>query len=210
MPDAINISQFLRERGFDTPPALLRARATLEGHGLTHGGKQAFAVEKTEQAEQLLAAALLRICGDACLRIDRAGAGRAREAVLVSPPSCEICGGSNNRRAAIASMRLLLKRGISRIVVVGGTDTQQHEMQDLLAGSGLDIRYIDGTKTSHTAKDALANTRWAQLVVIWAPTPLKHAVSNLYTQERQPGVRVISVSRRGIEALCNAITQSYT
>jgi hypothetical protein len=208
--DAVNIEQFLRARGFDTPPAGHRARAMLEHHGLTHAGKQAFARTKISDAERVLAAELVRVCGDACLKIDRAGAGRAREAVTVTPQSCEICGGSNNRRAAIEAVRLLLRRGVERIVVVGGTDNQRHELQDLFAGTGLDVRYVDGTKTSHTQKDALANTRWAQLVVIWAPTPLKHAVSNLYTQEAPPHLRVVSVSRRGIEALCAAIVRSYT
>ena len=210
MADAVNIEQFLRERGFDTPAALARARALLEAHGLTHAGKQAFVRTKVATAEALLSSELLRVCGEGCLRIDRAGAGRAREAVIVSPQACEICGGSNNRRALIEAVRLLHRRGVSRVVIVGGTETQQHDMQQLLSGTGLEIRYVDGTKTSHTQKDATANTSWAQLVVIWAPTPLKHAVSNLYTHDPQPHVRIVSVSRRGIEALCSAIVRSYT
>lgn len=211
MPDAINIDQFLRQHGFDTPAAAARARAILERHAFTHAGKRGFARTKAVPAEQILASSLVRLCGDACLRIDRAGSGaRAREAVIVSPQSCEVCYGSNNRRAAIACVRLLLRRRITRIAIIGGTEHQQREIQDLLSGTGLQVRYVDGTKTSHTQKDALANTRWAQLIVIWAPTPLKHAVSNLYTQEPLGGVRVVSVSRRGIEALCSAIVQSYT
>ncbi|MDP9237285.1 MAG: hypothetical protein M3P30_07810 [Chloroflexota bacterium] len=210
MPDAINIEQFLSARGFDLPAASARAREVLEEQGLTHSGKQAFARTKLQSAERAIASALIRVCGDACLRLDRTGAGAAREAVTVSPQGCEICGGSNNRRAAIECVRMLLRRGIQHVVIVGGTDPQQHEVQQLFSGTGLEFRYVEGTKTSHTAKDALANKRWAQLVVIWAPTPLKHAVSNLYTQEPLPGVRVVPVSRRGIEALCVAITKSYT
>jgi hypothetical protein len=210
VPDAVNIEQFLREHGFDRPPAAARARQILEERQLTRPGKQAFERSKLARAEAILSHTLVRVCGDACLRIDRGGAGIARESVTVTQQSCEICGGSNNRRAAIQCMRLLRRRGIARIVLVGGTDPQQHEIQALFSGTGIEIRYVDGTKTSHTAKDALANKRWTQLVVIWAPTPLKHAVSNLYTQELMPGVRVISVSRRGIEALCTEITRSYT
>lgn len=210
MPDAVNIDRFLQDHGFDRPAAAVRARQVLEAHGLTHTGKQAIAQTKADDAVRILAATLVRICGDACLRIDRAGAGRAREATIVSAESCEICGGSNNRRAAVECVRLLLRRGVARIVIVGGTENQQWEMQELLAGTGLDVRYVDGTKASHTGKDALANTRWAQLAVIWAPTPLKHAVSNLYTQAPPPHLRIVSVSRRGIEALCQAIVKSYT
>lgn len=210
MPDAVNIEQFLRERGFDTPAALVRARALLEGHGLTRAGKQAFVRTKVATAEALLLSELVRVCSDGCLHIDRAGAGRAREAVIVSPQSCEICGGSNNRRALIECVRLLHRRGVSRVVIVGGTETQQHDLQQLLSSADLEIRYVDGTKTSHTQKDAIANASWAQLVVIWAPTPLKHAVSNLYTRDPQPHVRIVTVSRRGIEALCGEIVRSYT
>lgn len=211
MPDAINIDHFLRMQGFDTPAAARRARDVLEAQGLTRPGKQAFAHTKATTAQKILASSFVRVCGAPCRRIDSADQrSPAREVVIVSPRSCEICCGSNNRRAAIECVRLLLRRGITRIAIVGGTDHQQHEVQDLLSGTGLEVRYVDGTRTSHTQKDALANTRWAELIVIWAPTPLKHAVSNLYTQEPLPGVRVVSVSRRGIEALCAAIVKSYT
>ncbi len=210
MTDAVNIDQFLRDRGFAAPAAARRGRGVLEAAGLTHAGKQAFAATKLPAAEAALAAALARVCGDACLRIDRWAAAPAREAVRVPPRSCEICGGSNNRRAAIECARALARKRVRRVVVVGGTAATQHELHDLLAGSALEIRYVDGTKASHSGKDALANMRWAQLIVIWGATPLRHAVSELYTSEPPEHVRILTVSRRGVEALCGEIVRSYT
>jgi hypothetical protein len=210
MADAVNIDQFLHDRGFDMPDAARRGREVIEACGLTRAGKQAFAANKRDAAEAALATTLARVCGDACLRIDRWVPGPAREAVRVSPQACEICAGSNNRRSAIECARALARKRVRRVVIVGGTVATQHELHDLLAGSGLEIRYVDGTKASHSGKDALANTRWAQLIVIWGATPLRHAVSELYTSEPPPDVRILTVSRRGVEALCGEIVRSYT
>ncbi len=209
LTDAVHIDQFLRARGFASVDALRRGRVELERAGLTHPGKQAFVASKFDAAERLLAAKFLRACGDACVKIDREGAGRAREVMLVPGVACEICGGSNNRRAVITCVRLLLRRSILRLVIVGGTPNQHAEMKELLGGTGLDLRFIDGTQ-SHSGKDALANRRWAQLIVVWGPTPLRHAVSDLYTDEPLPHLRIVTVSRRSIEALCHAVTQSFT
>lgn len=210
MTTDINTERFLHEQGFDRSGAASQARAVLEAGGLTRAGKQAFAATKRDRAQRLLASALLRVCGDACLRIDRAGDAPAREAVRVSKDGCEVCGGSNDRRAVLACRQALRRRVVRRIVVVGGTGPQQRRLRDLLRDGGLAVRYVDGTKASHSAKDAVANTRWAQLIVIWGATPLRHAVSDLYTAEPPPHLRVVSVQRRGIEALCAEVVRSLT
>ena len=208
--DAINIEDLLRGEGYDTPAALARARAVIEAAGLTHAGKRGIAAGKAERVAATLASTLLRACCDACIRIDRDGPGRAREAVRVTPPSCEICAGSNNRRAAIEMLRTLQKKGIARVVIVGGTPHLWHEMIEIFdAAPGIEVVYVDGTKTSHSAKDALSNKRWAQLIVVWAPTPLQHAVSNHYNHDMPEHVRVVTVNRRGVEALCAEIVRTY-
>lgn len=208
--DAINIEQFLRGEGFDTPDALARARAAIEAAGLTHAGKQGISAGKVQRVHETLAAMLLRACSDACVRIDRTGPGRAREAVRVTQPSCEICGGSNNRRGAIEMLRTLRKKHIERVVIVGGTPHQWKEARERFAAAPeVEVRYVDGTNASHSAKDALANKRWAQLIVVWASTPLKHAVSNHYKDDMPDDVRVVTVNPRGFEAVCAEIVKSY-
>lgn len=210
LTDAVNIDQFLRARGFESPEARRRAREVLERAGLTHAAKQAFVASKLDTADRLLTGTFVRACGDACVKLDRAGAGRAREVVRVPSPFCEICGGSNIRRAVIECVRVLRRRSISRVVVVGGSPNQLVEMRELFAGTGVDIRYVDGTQAQHTAKDALANRRWAQLIIIWGPTPLRHAISDLYTSGPMPDMRIVKITRRSIEALCQEVVRSYS
>lgn len=208
--DAINIQEFLGSQGFESAEVQRRGREALEHAGLTHPGKRAFVTSKRTAAERLLAATFLRACGDVCRRIDGGGDGRAREMVTVARACCEVCKGSNNARAAITCVRILRRRGVVRVVLVGGTPNQHAEVKELFGGTGVEIRYIDGTQAGHSAKDALANRRWAQLVVVWAPTPLRHAVSDLYTSAPARHLRIVAVSRRGIEALCTAVERSFT
>lgn len=208
--DTVDIGEFLRLSGFDRPPAAARAREVIEAAGVTRAGKRSFVATKEGRARDALADALVRVCGEDCLELDRAGAGRAREEVRVSPRSCEVCGGSNNRRAIIRCVRALRRKGVSRVVLVGGTSNQWRDLREKLEGAGVDVRYIDGTKTSHTLRDAQANQQWAQLVVVWAPTPVRHAVSDLYTDEPLQNVRLVKVHQRGIEALCREIVKTYT
>jgi hypothetical protein len=208
--DAINIDQFLRAQGFDSAEAQRRGREALERGGLTRAGKEAFVASKRAAAERLLSAAFLRACSDACRRIDREGEGRAREMITVAKPSCEVCRGSNNVRAAISCVRVLRRKGIERVVLVGGTPNQHAEMKEFFGGTGVELRYVDGTQAGHSAKDALANRRWAQLIIVWGPTPLRHAVSDLYSSDPPPNLRIVNVSRRGIEALCSEVERSFT
>ena len=209
MPDVVPIEQLLAAAGFDRPEALARAREVLEARHLTRAGKQAIASSKIPAVEAALSETLIRICSDACLRLDREGPDRAREPVRVSPAGCEVCLGSNNRRAAIECIRALQRKRITRVVIVGGTGTLQQEIDDLLGGEGIEFRFVDGTATSYSARAGEANARWAQLIIIWASTPLKHAVSDHYNRDRAPHARVLTVSRRGIEALCGEIVKSY-
>lgn len=205
MSGAVNIEQLLRELGFDTLEASARARAVLEAAALTNPRKQAIAGYKVTAAEALLSTALIRVCAGACSR--RRGAGRER--VTVSPASCELCRGSNNQRAALEATAALAKHGVRKVLIVGGADSQIDDVERLLARDGVELRIVDGTKKSHTKKMAIANMGWADLLVIWAPTPLRHSVSNLYSGEQPDHLRVISVPRRGIEALCKEIVESY-
>ncbi|MBI4497717.1 MAG: hypothetical protein HY689_07465 [Chloroflexi bacterium] len=208
MSDVLNIEEFLRDEGFDTPEALRRARALLEAHHLTRPGKQGMAASKLPTARALLASALLRVCSEACLHLGLAGPGEPREAVLVANPSCEVCGGSNNRRAAQRLARQLKAGRIYRLLIVGGTPTQHAQLDQLLAPEGIHLRYVDGATGSHSKRDALPNLQWAHLMVIWGATPLPHKVSHLYTDAPPEHLRIVKVPRRGIEALCEEIVRS--
>jgi hypothetical protein len=208
-PDTRDISDFLRAHGYTTPAAQKRARAVLEAAGLTNPRKRGIAAYKLTAAEKALAAALVRVCGDECATLARSLGKERREPLVTSGVGCEICGASNNRRAAIGCAVTLRRNNVKRVLVVGGTDRQRRDLNALLGGDGIDLAFVDGTERSHSQRDAIANMRRADVVVIWGATPLRHAVSNLYTDAPLPGLRVITVPRRGIEALCDEITKSY-
>jgi hypothetical protein len=201
-PDAPPIREVLCGAGFDTPAAQRQARAVLEAARLTRPGKTGIAAYKRDAALALLAEKLARVCSRACaaLSTDR------RTPVVTGGPGCEVCGGSNNRRAAVAASRDLRACGVRRVLIVGGTVQQHREVEQLL--TGVELQFVDGTRPSHSQKDAVANMAWADLVIIWGPTPLRHAVSNLYTSEPPPHLRVVTVHRRSIEALCMEISRN--
>lgn len=208
MSDAVEIERFLAREGYTTACARRQARALLERAGLTRPGKRAMAVTKLPRARTVLAAGSLRVCGNPeCERLARAQAPGKHLVAHVAAASCTVCGGSNNRRAALALATRLATLGITRLLVVGGTPTLHAELDRLLTPHGVALRCVDGASGSHTAREAAQHLRWAEVVVIWGATPLPHKVSALYV-DAPSDTRVVKLARRGIEALCRAVLQS--
>jgi hypothetical protein len=201
---ALSISDLLRTVGLDTAAAQRAGRAALERAGLTRPGKVGIAAYKRQAALDVIERAFVRVCGAACKQLAHA----PRTPVITTSGSCEVCRGSNNRRAALQARAALATAGISRLLVIGGTKQNQRDLAALLEGDGLRIEFVDGTSASHSQKEAIANMNRAQMAMIWASTPLRHAVSELYTRETPPHVRMLTVGRRGIEALCQEVAAS--
>ena len=109
-----------------------------------------------------------------------------RLVVETRPDQCAICGGSNNRRAALLLGRACRLRRVNRLLILGGTPSLHAELDGLLGPLGITLRCIDGATGAHSKTDALPNLNWAQVLVIWASTPLPHKVSVSYTDERPP------------------------
>lgn len=203
--DAIPIDAMLREMGFDTPAARKQVRAALEAAGLTNPRKTAMSLDKRERAAEAIASALVRVCGADCAALAVDG----RTPVIVGGVTCEICAGSNNRRAALEAAAVLDARGITRVLIVGGSPPTRKQLSALLSPLGIELEMVEGT-VKHSQKVALERMNRAQAVVIWGATELDHAVSELYTAEPPPHVRVIPVARRGVAALCDALRISYS
>ncbi len=210
MTDVVDIGRLLAGAGFTGADAARRARAVLEENGLTRPGKRGIAAEKAPRARGLLASHFLLLCGNAeCARI-AAGANTGRRDVVEGAQSaCEVCGGSNNRRAAQLLTRRLKSERVERLLIVGGTPTLHGELDALLSPKGFQIRYVDGAVGSHSLRDATPNLQWAQVVVIWGSSPLPHKVSKLYTESLPSHVRIVKFARRGIEALCHEVIRSF-
>jgi hypothetical protein len=207
----VEIDTFLRAEGFAPDEARDAARRALEAAGLTRGGKRRMAEAKLPAARAALAAGLSRVCDHPeCARL-AAGQGDRRPAVRVAPASCEICGGSNVRRATRALARCLAGRGVRRLLVVGGKGPQHAEIEGPLAEAGLEVRFVDGRAGSFSRRDAGPDLDWAELLVVWGATPLPHKVSKLYTDDVPSHLRgrTVKLARRGVEAVCREVMDHF-
>ena len=194
-----DIDGWFAERGITVQDSRTRARAVLEAAGLTRPGKTRLSEPKLPRAGQLLAEHFYRVCMEtACQHAARAS---TREPLPVAPRMhCEHCGGSNNHRAEVAFLETCQRRGVRRVVVVGGSPSVREELEAKLNGP-LELRTVDGTER-HTGNQAHGNLEWADLVLIWGATELHHKVSSHYTQTGSSHRhKVVHVTRRGVAAL---------
>jgi hypothetical protein len=193
-----SIADFLRAEGFVRPDSAASARAALETAGLTRPGKARMADEKLDRARDTIGHVIVRHCADAaCIE---AVADDGRLAVETDKPHCSICSGSNNTRALRRMAASCATAGVRRVLILGGRPPMWQEMDRALR-PGLQLRFVDGTSKLPNGSDALRDCAWADLLVVWAPTPLPHKVSGLYRPEVCGVARRVTVHRRGIEAL---------
>jgi hypothetical protein len=199
MSSPLDIQELLGSLGFHHPEAQAAARQAMEEAGLTRPGKANIAPEKQPAVVELLGVFFLVACQDPrCQAIASAEAEERRLLPIGEPGDCFVCRGSPNRRAATMLRRLLAKKGLRRLVVVGGSPGTREDLLGLL-GDHLEIRLIDGT-TRRSAAQARQDVQWADLVLIWGSTELDHSVSSLYSQGRQER-KVVTATRRGVAAL---------
>jgi hypothetical protein len=193
-----DIAQWLEEQGYGLPAARTAARAALEEAGLTRPGKQRISELKVARAGEELRRRFVLHCESAtCAQAARA-TGRA-PLPAGNKTTCQICGGSDNRLAAERFVTACRARGVSRVVVVGGSPAVREELARSV--TGLELRMVDGTER-RTGDRARGDMEWADLVLIWGASELHHKVSELYTQAPPPARRkLVHVAKRGIAAL---------
>ena len=189
-----------------TDDAAVRARRVLESHGLTRPHKQRISSAKLDRAPAVLETAPVRHCGSTTCQGLLSRDPRAR--VLVEVRNCQACEGSNNTRGAREMVAACEAAGLRRVLIVGGIP-RTAEALEAGVGSALDLRFVSGTEGQPTQRRALEDCRWADLLVVWAPTPLPHKVSRLYTTE-DCRVDKVEVRRRGVEALAHAVADHLT
>ena len=203
--EAIPIDRFLRDEGYIGRAGGV-ARLVLEKAGLTRPGKTGMSSLKLPRAREVLGTELLRVCDRSSCR--EAVGDDLRQVVEVARAACDICGGSNNQGAVRGMVRGCADAGVRRIVVVGGTPRLDETLGRLVNGA-LEVRFVSGVEKEPNQREALMDCAWADLVVIWAPTPLPHKVSTLYGPDVCDADQV-TVHRRGIEALALAVTAHLT
>lgn len=200
-----DIDDWLASEGILDAASRMEARVVLAAAGLTRAGKQRIANHKLERAREALWAGVTPVCSNAtCL----ARAGKpAKPIVRTARDRCSVCGGSNTRRAGREMVEACARAGLERILLLGGSGNAHAELRTLTAGTPIGWRIVDGRNDRPTKRQALPDLAWAQLLVVWASTELPHRVSQVYTEERPPGLPLITVARRGVEALCQAVQQ---
>lgn len=198
------LADLLAELGFIGVAAQERAREALAEARLVNPRKARVSDEKRPRIEALLAQRFSRACADPACQAALALARPGRTVVPVDDPrGCEHCRGSDNQKAMLRLASQCRRRGISRLLIVGGSPSVRAELI-ALAPPGLVLRLIDGTER-RTHDKARADLEWAHLAFVWGASELDHRVSHLYTDSASAHHRkVIQIARRGIAALLNA------
>jgi hypothetical protein len=145
---------------------------------------------------------LRRLCHSCIARLPDDG----RTVVRVPAEKCSNCVGSSNRRAVDDMVAACRRAGLARIVFVGGSPSSRNELAALVDGR-LELRLVDGTRSPNRAA-AQRDIAWADLIVVLGGTQLAHKVSLLYTRDSDARRKLITTSRRGIEAIADEITRS--
>jgi hypothetical protein len=200
MSATVDRARLLSDLGYGHPQAAERAVAVLADAGLTNPRKSGISASKRERVRETLERTLIRLCARCAVRAPAID----REPVPVADPTrCERCGGSDNKLAVDRATAACRRRGVRRVVVVGGAPGVHRALSELWPAD-LDLRIVSGTDR-HTGAQARTNLEWGDVVLIWATTELDHKVSELYTNARAK--KVIVAKRRGIAALADRLAE---
>lgn len=125
-------------------------------------------------------------------------------AVRVEAARCEVCGGSDVRRAARAFFARCAERGVARVRIVGGSPTYHTKLNELAKGEErVHLKLIRGTG-KRTLREARQDQKHSDLVILWGGTILDHATSNLYDHSVS---RVLTIAHRGMARMLQIATE---
>ena len=125
-----------------------------------------------------------------------------RPSLAVDKKRCSYCNGSSDEAALRQMAEVMASRGLSQLLVVGGTDKKWQEIKAKSGGLKIEWRFIDGT-VARDDRYYRSDRNWANIIVIWSSTPLDHRVSKHFTGRSDD--RVITADRRSIAALCQSV-----
>jgi hypothetical protein len=185
--------------------------ALLEARGLAQEDEQALALTALLEARprELLEAATLAepasvraLLDDrlALLCDDPACSSSSASTTVVPVPSsrCEVCGGSDIRRAFARFTAACAQSGVRRITIVGGSPAYRTQLEKLAADAPqLSLSFVRGDKKPGK-KAAAQIAKGADLVVIWGSTILDHSTSDAF--KRRQGLKM-NVAVRGISSM---------
>ena len=188
------ISELLSSRGFEGE-GVERALERLYREALTRPGKTRIATAKIEAVDRILGMAFVRHCRKpAC----QPPPGERREPLLVSAAYCEVCAGSDNRRAVERMLTAMQDAGRSKLLVAGGSPGTRDELERLCAGR-LSLRFVT-EETTPNRRTVAPLLEWADVAAIWTSTEISHKATAVLR-----GPKVLKVTRRSIAALAEAV-----
>ena len=188
------LSDILSSRGFVGESAEL-ALGLLCRLGLTRPGKSRIATAKIEAIDEAFGATFLRHCKKtACLPSAR----ETRAAILVATKHCEVCGGSDNRRAVEAMLAAMRQAGWTRLLVVGGSPGTRGDLERLCRDR-LELRFVT-ENTTPNRKTVGSLLAWSEITAIWTSTEISHKATATLR-----GRKIVKVPRRGVAALSEAV-----
>lgn len=190
----IALSEFLSSRGFEGEHAEL-ALNELRRLGLTRHGRTRIAEFKLKVVEAALHAAFFRVCAKAECRMNT---DAARTGIRVSAKHCEVCGGSDNRRAVEAMLVAMRRAGLTKLLVVGGSPGTRRCLECLCIDR-CQLRFIT-EDTPPNRKTVRPLLYWSDIAAIWISTEIPHKATAALS-----GPKVLKVSRRGVAALACAV-----
>lgn len=131
---------------------------------------------------------------------------RAGAAVLtVAPERCDVCEGSDTRRALESFVDRCTELGIRRVRLVGGSPNYHTQLRKLTDGDPrIELKLIPGDGRRNQT-DAKADQKHSELVIIWGGTILDHSTSQNY----DPALgRFLVVAHRGIAGMLRRATEA--
>lgn len=194
----VSLAELLSKHGFEGKNADM-ALDFLQERRLTRPGKKRIAISKTDNVLEVLREAFIQVCGkDACTR---RSAGDLRKQVRTDARYCDICGGQDNRRAVDEMLSAMRCRGVKKLLVMGGSPNTRSELERL-CNTSCELRFITDEDSS-ADKKIIPQRDWADIVVIWKSTQISHKMTTAL--RRSP--KAITVTRRGITALADAVCE---
>lgn len=142
----------------------------------------------------LLDERLAFLCGDPSCQ-----ASPATTVIRVPRERCEVCGGSDIRRAFRGFVDACQAAEVQRITIVGGSPAYREQLETLRRnhGSGLRLKLVAGSRPPGR-KRARDLVRGSDLVLIWGATILDHSTSDAFDPSDD---RVVFIRHRGIAGM---------
>lgn len=211
------LQQSLEQLRAEAPSPRQDARALLEARGLVgdsevdrllravgelHEGAALISsldVADPERLELWLEDRVALVCGNC-----PTAPGRA--VLQVPPPRCDVCGGSDIKRAVKRFQDAALLSGLGRIVIVGGSPQYHRQLRALVTEPRISLNLVPGDRR-RTLKQVAADEAGADLVIVWGATLLDHSLSQLYGRN---GGRILRIPQRGIGRMLDRATEGLT